>query len=127
MPAPSSIIYSSAVKTNAVTKVLTDIDAGAGAGKLKLYSETDGLLATITLADPAGSVTSGQLTITPGQTGTIALSNDCTYGTFTDSDDNVVITAPASEGPSVVNGQIVLNSTALIATAEVEIISCVIG
>jgi hypothetical protein len=55
--------YSTAVKNTRQAAVVTAIDAGAGAGKLEIG--TAGMatvLATITLADPSGTVANGVLT-----------------------------------------------------------------
>lgn len=127
MPAPSSVEFSTGLRTTAQNAVLTDIDAGSGAGKMKLYADDDTLLATITLADPAGAVTTGTLTLTAGQTATVATGGTCTYGTITDSDDNVVVTIPAAASGAAVAGQISLSDVVLIALTDVELISCVIG
>lgn len=127
MPAPASYEYSVAARGAAQTALLGEIDAGTGAGKLKLYTDADALLATIPLADPAGSVTSGQLTITAPSSVAATGSGTCTYGTITDSDDVVILTAPAQAGSSAVSGKIVISTTALVTGADVELVSCVIG
>jgi len=127
MPAPASITYSDSLKTTAQTAVLTDIDAGSGPGKLKLYDTNDALLCAITLTDPSGTITAGVLAISPGQIGSVITGGECTYGAITDSDDNVVVTAPASEGVSTVAGEIVISDLTLISGTDVELISCVIG
>lgn len=129
MPAPVSYEYSSAVAVAAQTALLGEIDAGTGAGKLKLYDDADVLLATVTLSDPAGTVngTTGQLTITAASAGIVATTGTCTYGTITDSDDTVILTAPAESGTSPVSGMIVLSAVALVAASEVQLISFTIG
>ena len=62
------VTYAAALKTARMNEVLTAIDAGAGAAKLEIG--TAGMatvLATITLADPAGSVIGDVLTLTMPQ------------------------------------------------------------
>lgn len=60
-----------AIRSNRVTQILNAIDAGAGAGKLRIYSGTrpatggtaTTLLAELTMSDPAGTVSNGVLTL----------------------------------------------------------------
>ena len=51
-----AVIYSATTRTARMNAVLAQIDAGSGAGKLKILTSADALLATFTLANPAGSV-----------------------------------------------------------------------
>jgi len=128
MPAPGSYFYSAAALVAAQTALLGEIDADAAAGKLKLYSEADVLLATITLSDPAGTVDgAGQLTITAPAAATAVATDTCTYGTVTDGADTVILTAPVSQGASAVSGQIVLSNTAIVTGADVTLVSFTIG
>lgn len=129
MPAPATYEYSAAVVIAANTALLAEIDAGAAAAKLKLYDNSDTLLATITLSDPAGTVngTTGQLTITAPAAVSVGTTGTCTYGTITDSDDTVIVSIPAQSGSSAVSGQIVISTTSLVSGADVELVSCVIG
>lgn len=94
-----------AVRTSRSTAVLDAIDAGAGPGKLRIYSGTQPananatatgtLLLEFTLDDPCGTVTSGVLTfaINPA----IDIADDALatatagWGRFLDSADNPVI------------------------------------
>jgi hypothetical protein len=89
-----AVTYSTAAKTARMTAVVGQIDAGAGAGKLKIYTSGGStLLATFTLADPCGTVSGAVLTFdfdpdlsaTAGNTGTAAVA------TITDDADTVVI------------------------------------
>lgn len=58
-----AVTYTTAVKTARMNAVKDQIDAGAGAGKLEIgTSGMASVLATITLADPCGTVTNGVLT-----------------------------------------------------------------
>jgi hypothetical protein len=120
-----AVTYAADVKDSRMTAVLNQIDAGSGAGKLEIG--TAGMatvLATITLDDPAGSVTSGVLTLTMPQsdssaddTGTAAAAR------IRDSDDNDVIT-----GLTVGTGSedVVLDSVSITAGQTVTISSATI-
>lgn len=64
-----------AIRTSCVTPILTAIDAGSGAGTIKIYSGTipadidtapsgsNLILAELTFSDPCGTVTDGVLTM----------------------------------------------------------------
>lgn len=54
--------YSTAAKNARLNAVVAQIDAGAGAGKLKIRDSSNVVLATLTLADPCGTVSAGVLT-----------------------------------------------------------------
>jgi hypothetical protein len=57
--------YNNTVKTTRMTAVKDAIDAGAGAGKLKIYTAGyAALLATFTCSDPCGSVAGDPATLT---------------------------------------------------------------
>jgi hypothetical protein len=91
-----SVIYNAATKTARMTAVRDQIDAGSGAGKLKIG--TTGMAATlVTLAlnDPSGSVAGSTLTLS-GFPKTQAASGSAggqtaAAATLTDSDDTVVV------------------------------------
>ena len=58
-----AVIYASGLRTTRMDAVKTAIDAGAGAGKLKIYTSGGGtLLAVLTLSDPCGTVSGDTLT-----------------------------------------------------------------
>jgi hypothetical protein len=58
-----AIIYTTAVKNARMSAVVTQIDAGAGAGVLQIGTTgMASILAEITLADPCGTVSGGVLT-----------------------------------------------------------------
>ena len=120
-----TIIYRATLRTTRLDAVLTDIDGGAGAGKLKLY--TTGLallLVDIALADPAGVVLGDTLTFTMPQSDASAdNTGEATEATITDSDDNVIISG-LTVGTSATD--IILSSTAITQTQEVQIDSAVI-
>lgn len=130
MPAPTVATFSAAAKIDAHEAFLALLDAGTGAGKIYLIDNADAVLATITLADPAGTVsqTTGVLTFafaagpfTASASGTIA------YADFVDSDDNVHLSLPAQAGTASVAGKIVLNSLNVIQDAEITVVSATLG
>ena len=58
-----AVIYASGLRTTRMDAVKTAIDAGSGAGKLKIYTSGGGtLLAVLTLSDPCGTVSGDTLT-----------------------------------------------------------------
>ena len=57
-----AVTYSTACKQARLEAVIAQIDAGAGAGKLKIRDSGNVVLATLTLADPCGSASGGTLT-----------------------------------------------------------------
>jgi hypothetical protein len=87
------VIYAAAVRTDRMEVALDAINAGSGAGKLKMYTAGDVLLSTHTLADPAGSVSGDILTFDfdPDISTTGVADGTPTKATVTDSDDNVII------------------------------------
>lgn len=57
------VIYASGLRTTRMDDVKTAIDAGSGAGKIKIYTSGGGtLLAVLTLSDPCGTVSGDVLT-----------------------------------------------------------------
>jgi hypothetical protein len=86
--------YNNTVKTTRMTAVKDAIDAGAGAGKLKIYSAAYAtLLATFICSDPCGSVAGDPATLTfsgmPKST-TGAADGTAAIARFTDSVDTMV-------------------------------------
>ena len=57
-----TIVYTTAVKAARMAAVVAQIDAGAGPGKLKIRDSSNVVLATLTLADPCGTVSGATLT-----------------------------------------------------------------
>jgi len=128
MPAPSSLEFTDALNVSAQTLVKNAIEAGAGAGELRIYSAADVLLATITLADPCGTIDAqGQLTITPAAAGTGAADGIAAWGQFVDSDGAWVMRAPVQQGASPVSGVIVLSTISIITAATVTLVSATVG
>lgn len=117
-----AVIYAAALRTSRMNAVVSAIDAGTGAGKLKIGTAgMASVLATLTLTDPCGSVSGDVLTFdfdpdisdtSADNTGTAAAA------TITDSDDNVIISG-LTVGTSGTN--IVLDSVSITAGQTVTI------
>lgn len=68
-----AVDYRASLKTTRMNSVLTDIDSGAGAAFLEICSAAYAtVLATITLADPCGTVATDTLTFTMPRSDTAA-------------------------------------------------------
>jgi hypothetical protein len=116
-----------------MTQVLNAIDAGAGAGTVKVYSGTvpanvgtaitdQTLLATLTLSDPCGSVSNGVLTfsaITEDSSGDA--NGTPTFARIADSAGNNVAQVTAGVGSGELNF-----GAAIVAGQPVQISSFVI-
>lgn len=125
--------YTTTVRSNRMTQVLNAIDAGAGAGTVKVYSGTvpanvgtaitdQTLLATLTLSDPCGSVSNGVLTfsaITEDSSGDA--NGTPTFARLADSDGNNVAQVTAGVGSGDLNF-----GAAIVAGQPVQISSFVI-
>lgn len=87
-----AVIYAAAVRTARLQAVVDAIDAGT-AGKLKFYTAADALLATLTLADPCGTVSGDVLTFDADPDITAAASGTGTVAkaTITTSADAVIV------------------------------------
>lgn len=117
-----SVTYNTTLKNTRMTDVVTAIGA---TGFLNLYSATSVLLATIALANPAGTVTSGVLNFS-GTPLTEASAN--ASGTATSAN---VTTATGGTGTVIISGltvsstsgDIVLSSTNIVAGQPVTITS----
>lgn len=130
MAVPTEVTWSVAALEDASDAVLALIDAGTGAGKIKIRDSADVLLSTVTLTDPAGTVSgvTGALTLTPAGADTSPAANGtAAYAEITDSDDTVIVSLPAVAGVSAVSGYIVLNNLTIVTTGEVTVSSAVIG
>ena len=124
-----AVTYSSAAKAARMTAVRDLIDAGAAAGKLKIYTSGLGtLLVTFTLADPSGSVSGSVLTLDfdPDISATAAATGTAAAATITDSDDTVIIsgltvgtsgTDIVLDSASITSGQTVTLATGTITHA----------
>lgn len=108
-----AVIYAAAVRTARMNEVLDAINAGSGAGKLKIGTSAMGsTLATLTLADPAGTVSGDILTFDfdPDISTTASATGTAAAATITDSDDNVIVSG-LTVGTSGTN--IILDSTSI--------------
>ena len=130
MTAPSSATYSAAALVAAQTSFKNLIDAGSGAGSIKIRDASDVLLAQVPLSDPCGSVngTTGQLTFSiAGPDSSADASGTAAYGEFCDSDGLVHLSLPAQAGTTAVSGKLVLNTLSIIAGGPVGIVTATIG
>lgn len=89
-----AVTYTTAAKAARMTAVVAQIDAGSGAGKLKIRNSSNTVLATIPLADPSGTVSGAVLTFDfdPDVSDTSAdATGTADNAIITDSDDVTVI------------------------------------
>lgn len=100
------------LRNSRLTAIVTAIDAGSGAGKVRIYNGTrpatggaaTTLLAELALSDPCGSVANGVLTFS-------AISNDvaadatgtATWARILDSDNNIVMDMNVSTSGAELN------------------------
>lgn len=120
-----AVTYSSTVKDNRMTQVLNAIDGGVAAGYIEICSAAyASVLATITLADPCGSVAANALTFTmpksdtnADNTGTAAIAR------IKDSAGNIIVSGLTV---GTVGTDIVLSSVGITAGDTVTINSATI-
>lgn len=130
MAVPSVATYSAAAKIDANEAFLALIDAGAGAGKIRIRSSSDVLLAEIPLEDPAGTVnqSTGVLTLAiDGPDSSADATGTAAYCEVCDSANTVHLSIPAQQGTAAVSGKIVLNTLSIVQGGPVEIVSATIG
>lgn len=98
---------------NAIADCVVDrIDAGSGAGKLKIYTSGDSLLATLTFSDPAfGAAADGVATASSITSGTATGTGTAAKFTACDSDNNVVFAGSVTATGA--GGDLTLSSTAI--------------
>lgn len=87
-----SVIYSTATKTARMNAVITTIGA---AGKLKLFTADDVLLATFTLAATAGTATGAVLTLSDANGATAGILNTTASADGTAAKSSVTTSADA--------------------------------
>lgn len=90
-----AVTYAADVKTDRMTAVRDQIDAGSGAGKLEIGTTGMGsVLATITLGDPSGTVSGSVLTLSgfPRSDSSADNTGTAAAARIRDSDNNDVIT-----------------------------------
>lgn len=116
-----AVVYATTLKTTRLNAVVTAIDAGSAAGKLKIRNSSNTVLATLTLADPCGTVSGDTLTFDFDPD--ISDSSADATGTaenaiITDSDDNIIVSG-LTVGTSSTN--VVMDSTSITAGQVVTI------
>lgn len=130
MAVPSTATYSAAVLIAAHTSFKDLIDAGSGAGSIKIRDAADVLLAQVPLSDPCGTVngSTGQLTFSiAGPDSSADATGTAAYAEFCDSAGTVHLSLPAQAGTVSVSGKIVLNTLSIIAAGPVSVISATVG
>ena len=130
MAVPLAATYSIAALVVAHTAFRDLIDAGAGAGSIKIRDSADVLLAQVPLSDPCGSVDAltGRLTFAIAGPDTSAdAGGNAAYGEFCDSDGLVHLSLPAVQGSASIAGKIVLNTLAIIAAQPVSVAVATVG
>lgn len=118
-----SVTYPTALKTIRMQAVRDAIDAGSGAGKLEIGTAGMALvLATITLADPASTVSGAVLTLAgmPKSDTSADASGTAAAARIRDSDNNDVVTG-LTVGTS--GTDIILDSVSITAGQTVTITS----
>ena len=117
------VTYPTALKSTRMSAVLTAMDAGAGAAKLEIGTAgMAAVLVTITLNDPAGSVTDDVLTLdnTPVPTGTATGAGTAAAARIRTSADADVVTG-LTVGTAATN--IIINNVTIAVDDIVNLIS----
>ena len=116
-----AVNYSTATKTARMQAVVDKIDAGAGAGKLKIRNSSNTVLATLTLADPCGTVSGDTLTFDfdPDISDASADASGTAANAIITDDADTTIVSGLTVGTSGTN--IVLDSTSITAGQTVTI------
>lgn len=130
MTVPTVATYSAAAKIAAHTEFLALVDAGSGAGSIKIRDSADVLLAQIPLDDPAGTVngTTGQFTFAfDGRDESANASGTAAYAEVCDSDGTVHLALPTQAGSVAVSGYLVLNTLTIVSGLPVEILTATLG
>jgi hypothetical protein len=126
-----AIGYVTTLRTTRMNAIVTDIDSGAGAGTLTIYSGTrpatggteTTVLAVLTLSDPCGSVTNGVLTFSAITDDASAnATGTASWARLKDSDGNAA--ADMSVGTS--GADINFDSVSFVAGGNVSVTSLTI-
>lgn len=118
-----AVTYSTATKSARMTAVFGQIDAGAGAGILKIGTTGMGtVLAQITLAKPSATVTNGVLTFSglPKTDTSADATGTAAEATITDSTGTVIISG-LTVGTS--GADIIIDNTSIVITQVVNLIA----
>ena len=125
--------FSTALRTSRVTQILNALDAGTGAGTIRIYTGTqpataadplsgNTLLGTLTLSDPAGTISGGVLTLsTIAQDTSADATGVATWARVVDSDSNTVMDLPVGAIGS--GSAIEISSTSIVAGGPISITS----
>ena len=127
-----ALSYTTTLRNNQLDEVTGLVDAGSGAGKVRIYSGTppakvgtalsgNTLLAELALTDPAaGAASSGTLTFSAIADDVSAdASGTASFARFLDSDNNAVIQGTVGTSGADIN----FNSVTFVAGGLVEITS----
>lgn len=120
-----SITYSIPTENARLQAVVTQIDAGAGVGVIKIG--TVGLasvLCTIPLSKPSGTVSGGVLTFTAPQTAAIASSGTAASARIEDSTGNII--ASGLTVGTVAGFDLIISNAALLSGATLSLVSATI-
>lgn len=131
------IRFVTAVKNSALTTIKDAIDAGSGAGTIKIYTGTQPtspadaitsqtLLGTLTFSDPCGSVSSGALTMSAiTQDSSADATGTATWARIADSTGATVMDIDVTNTGG--GGTLQLNTVNIIITGPILITSFVIN
>jgi hypothetical protein len=132
MAVPTAVEYLASLKVAAANLLVTEINAGAGNGWMRIYDAADVALAFILFDDPAGTVdANGVITLTVLTQEDAALaSGTAAYAEVQNPDNDFgdpIMRIPVVEGAAAVPGYLVLASTTIVIGEPVSLISAVIG
>lgn len=98
-----AISHSATVRNTFAAAVLTAINLGSGAGRIKLKSGASTVLANLACSDPAGTVTGAVLTFAAIASDTNAVAGTAATFDVTDSDGTVVFSGSVSTSGADLN------------------------
>jgi hypothetical protein len=130
MTVPTAPTYSLAALIAARTAFRDLVDAGAGAGFIRVRNSAGVLLAQVPLVKPCGTVngTTGVLTFAlAGPDAEADATGTAAYAQVCDSTGLVHLALPALAGGSAVSGFFVMNSLSVLQGSPVEVLSAAIG
>lgn len=129
MTVPTQLTFSAAALVAASTSFKNLLDAGGGAGLVRVRDSADVLLAQVSMTDPCGSVngTTGQLVLGVAGPGTGVADGMAAYAELCDSDGVVHAALPAQAGTVAVAGKVVLNALAIVLGGPVTVLSATVG
>jgi hypothetical protein len=122
--------FATTLRTNRATQVLNAIDAGTGAGTLKLYTgtrpaagaaiTTETLLGTLVFSDPCGTVTAGVLTFS-AITQDASADADGTASWFRIADSAGVFVMDGNITVTGGGGDMTLNTTSIVTGGPISV------